>query len=108
MVPFKIQYLQAGALSSDRFYQSFHKMPEINQQILENSIQRYLERLQEQPTNLEKTDQTKLRDKEQEGGTGAHAQSGGKRKKHHSNSRQAENIVEKDEQGHITHIDVKI
>jgi len=107
MVPFKIQYLQAGALSSDRFYQSIHRMPEINQQILENSIQRYLERLQEQPANLEKTDHTKLRDKEQQQGSAAHSGEGD-RKKQRAKSRHHENIVEKDEQGHITHIDVKI
>ncbi len=106
MVPFKIQYLQAGALSSDRFYQSLHKLPEINQQILENSIQQYLQRLQEQPKSLEKTDQTKLRDRDAGGGN---AQQGEQRStRREARSRTSENIVEKDEQGRITHLDVKI
>ncbi len=107
MVPFKIQYLQAGALSSDRFYQSLHKLPEINQQILENSIQQYLQRLQEQPKSLEKTNQTKLRDREAGGGT-SHQEGEHQATQKEARSKKNENIVEKDEQGRITHLDVKI
>ncbi len=106
MVPFKIQYLQAGALSSDRLYQSLHKLPEIHHQVLENSIQKYLERLQEQTPNMEKSEQTKLRDREKRE---ASTHSGGKHSGKSSHESSVEkNLVEKDEQGHIKHIDVKI
>ena len=109
MVPIKIQYLQAGVLSGDKQYLTQRKLPEIHQQVLENSIRQYLEGLQSKPVRAEGSEKARLKEKsgDQEKGRRS-GQKAKDRRKTGKNTTESRSIIEKDEQGHVKHLDVKI
>ncbi|NOX36577.1 MAG: hypothetical protein GXO78_03490 [Calditrichaeota bacterium] len=109
MVPIKIQYLQAGVLSGDKQYLTQRKLPEIHQQVLENSIQQYLEGLQNKPVKAEGSEKALLKEKGEDQEKGRRGSRRGKEtKKATPRSAEGHAIIEKDEEGHVKHLDVKI
>ena len=110
MVPFKIQYLQAGAVGEDKFYISQKKMPQVNQQVLEDSIRHYLEQLKQKPQRTPETEKALIREKAEEQQKQAQQK---QKKKEKAASEKKESklknaIIEKDAEGHVKHLDIKI
>lgn len=111
MVPFKIQYIQAGAIAEDKFYISQKKLPQIHQQVLEDSIRHYLEELKQKPTQTPKTEGARIREKgaeKREHKRGKQTKKAGKAEAEAGGEEKFQGAIEKDEQGHVTHLDIKI
>jgi len=110
MVPFKIQYLQAGVVAEDKFYISQKKLPQVNQQMLENSLQQYLEQLKQRPQKAPETEKSLIREKtDREGKKNPFSKRQKKEAVQMSGKEERfRGAIEKDTEGHVKHLDIKI
>jgi hypothetical protein len=107
MIPIRMQNIQIGALSADKAYQSQKHLPQNVQRIFEAEVQKQLEDARERTTEAEKTEKSRIQDEEKQ-----NQQKENEPKNKHetqSDKHQEENqIIEKNENGTIKHIDIKI
>ncbi|GAB4364644.1 MAG: hypothetical protein Kow0042_03390 [Calditrichia bacterium] len=112
MIPIKIQHVQLGALSADKTFQSLKQLPQNNQRIFEAEISRQMEEARERTEAAEKSEKSRIDERNQK----KNRKEEEKKSKQKEEQLQAEKakekqlhqFIEKEADGTIKHIDVKV
>lgn len=109
MIPIKIQNVQLGALSADRAFQSQKHQPELAHRVFEAAVQREIDESHKRPEAMEKGEKALIREKQEQKKESGQRQEAKKRQARASHSEKSfRNQIEKEENGNIKHLDVKI
>lgn len=109
MIPVKIQTAQIGALSADKTFQGQKNLPENAHRIFESAVKREIDESRTRTEAAEKSEKGRIKDKQEEKNRqhekekkaeGKQKGNDGKTKPH--------NYIEKQANGTIKHLDVKI
>lgn len=111
MIPVKLQNAQIAALSADKNFQSLKQLPQNNQRIFEAEITRQMEEGRERTEAAEKSEKSQIQDekKNKEEQSQQKEQTEAKKSATEEKLQQRNrNFIEKESNGTIKHLDVKI